>query len=160
MKRRTNNNPQEKYRDIFISVKYYQNELVDTICSDQTGKFLVQSIEGNQYLMVICDIDSGKIMEEPMRNLTEVEMVKSYHVLEDRFNNYGVTPKRNILDNETSEYFKDIIIKNKITFQLVPPHDHRRIIAKNTIQTFKNELVSILCSVDEIFPMHLWDRLL
>ena len=47
-----------------------------------------------------------------------------------------------------------------MTYQLVPPHDHRRNIAEKAIQTFKNHFVSILCGTDENFPMRLWDKLL
>ena len=47
-----------------------------------------------------------------------------------------------------------------MTFQLVPPHDHRRNIAKKAIQTFKAHFISILCGTDKDFPLHLWCRLL
>ena len=47
-----------------------------------------------------------------------------------------------------------------MTYQLVPPHDHRRNIAEKAIQTFKSHFISILCGTAENFPLHLWDRLL
>ena len=150
----------KKHRDILISVKDIQDELVDTIYSDQMGKFSVRSREGNRYIMVICEIYSGEIMVEPMRKWMPGEMVKSYQVLVYWLKNCGATPKRHILDIETSEEFKDATQKHKTTFHLIPSHDHCRNRAKKDIQTFKNHLVSILCDRDENLPMKLWDFLL
>ncbi len=45
-------------------------------------------------------------------------------------------------------------------YHLVPPHDHRWNIAEKAIQVFKAYFISILCSKDKSFPLHLWDRLL
>jgi hypothetical protein len=47
-----------------------------------------------------------------------------------------------------------------MTYQLVPPHCHRRNAAERAIRTFKEHFVAGLASVDPDFPMHLWDRLL
>jgi len=47
-----------------------------------------------------------------------------------------------------------------INFQLVPPHVHCCNAAKWAIQTFKNHFIAGLCSTDNKFPIHLWDRLL
>ncbi len=55
---------------------------------------------------------------------------------------------------------KETIKSNKMDFQLVPPHDHCRNLAKKAIQTFKDHFVAILCGADKSFPLHLWDRLL
>ncbi len=65
-----------------------------------------------------------------------------------------------ILDNECSAEFKERIMLNNMTYQLVPPHDHRRNIPEKAIQVFKAHFISILCGEDKLFPLHLWDRLL
>jgi hypothetical protein len=49
---------------------------------------------------------------------------------------------------------------NDITYQLVPPHYHRRNAAERAIRTFEEHFVTGLSSADPSFPMHLWDRLL
>ena len=64
------------------------------------------------------------------------------------------------MDNEISAEYQKAIEKNKMTFQKVPPHDHRRNLAERAIQTFKAHFIAILCGVDESFPMHLWCRIL
>ena len=128
--------------------------------TDQTGKFPKKSSKGNHYIMVLIEIDSNAILVEAMKNRTAGEMIRAYTVLVMRLRNTGVTPTMHILDNECSEEFKAQIRKNNMTFQLVPPHDHRRNIAEKAIQTFKAHFISILCGTDKDFPLHLWCRLL
>ncbi len=110
--------------------------------------------------MVLIKIDSNAILVEAMKNRSVGEMIRAYLVLVNRLHNAGVTPKMHILDNECSEEFKAQICKNIMTFQLVPPHDHRRNIAEKAIQTFKGHFISILCRTDKDFPLHLWCCLL
>ncbi len=47
-----------------------------------------------------------------------------------------------------------------MTYQLVPPHDHRQNKAEKAIQTFKDHFVAILYGADTSFPLNLWDLLL
>jgi hypothetical protein len=55
---------------------------------------------------------------------------------------------------------KNFFTVNNISYQLVPPHCHRRNAAERAIRTFKEHVVAGLSSVDPSFPMHLWDRIL
>ena len=64
-----------------------------------------------------------------------------------------------ILDNQCSAEFKEKILENKIEYQLVPPHNHRRNIAEKVIQVFKDHFLSGLCGTDDKFPMKLWCRI-
>ena len=70
-----------------------------------------------------------------------------------------VRPTIHILDNEASEAYKAEIKKN-CTIQLVPPDNHRRNLAEQEIQTFKNYFKAVIAGVDDNFPMNLWDQLL
>jgi hypothetical protein len=99
-------------------------------------------------------------MVEPMMNRTAGEMVRVYQRLIDRLNSRGIYPKLQLLDNEVSAEYENVITSNKITFQLVPPHNHRRNLAERAIQTFKAHFIAILCGCDESFPIHLWCQLL
>jgi hypothetical protein len=49
---------------------------------------------------------------------------------------------------------------NNMTYQLVPPHDHRRNRAEKAIQISKDHFVTVLCGADKEFPLTLWDLLL
>ena len=152
--------PRQKQRDVMIKVFDTNDELAMKIYTDQTGRFPTRSSRGNQYIMVLAEVDSDAILVEAMRNRTAGEMVKTYNKLIHRLKACGIQPKHHILDNECSEEFKKAIKSHNMTYQLVPPHDHRRNLAERAIQTFKAHFISILCGVDENFPMHLWCRLL
>ena len=47
-----------------------------------------------------------------------------------------------------------------ISFQLVPPHNHRANLAERAIQTFKAHFIATLASADPDFPLSQWDLLL
>ena len=50
-------------------------------------------------------------------------------------------------------------MKEKVSYQLVPPNLHRNNAAEKAISTFKDHFVAILCSCNPGFPTHLWCRL-
>ncbi len=110
--------------------------------------------------MVLCDIDRNAILVTAMKNRTSGEMIPAYQELIDHLHSAGIKPKQRILDNECSKDFKQIIHKNQMTFQLVPPNDHQRNCAEKAIQTFKANFISILCRTDKESPLHLWSCLL
>ena len=43
-----------------------------------------------------------------------------------------------------------------MTYQLVPPNDHRCNLAENSIQTWKDHLIGVMRGILESFPAHLW----
>ena len=149
--------PRKKERTVFYRVLDMNEEAAQKIYTDQPGRFPKKSSRGNQYIMVLNEVDSDAILIELMKNRTAGEMIRAYQVLIDRLNSAGIFPKHHILDNECSTELKTVIKNNKMTFQLVPPH---RNIAEKAIQTFKDHFISILCGADKMFPLHLWDRLL
>jgi hypothetical protein len=110
--------------------------------------------------MVLIKINSNAILVKAMKNHTTGEMIRANQVLMDCLCSVGVTPKMHILDNECSAEFKERIQLNNMQYQLIPPNDHRRNIAEKAIQVFKAHFISILCSTDKAFLLHLWDRLL
>ena len=64
-----------------------------------------------------------------------------------------------ILDNECSTLFKLTLLEENITYELVPPHQHRRNTAERAIRTFKNHFSAGLATCDPGFPVRQWDRL-
>jgi hypothetical protein len=152
--------PTIKQNNIFIKIYDVEDDATGLLYSDQTGPFPKKSSQGNQYIMVLAHIDSNAILAEPMKNCTAGEMIRVHQALLDRLQTAGVVPKGHILDNKCLEEFKATIRKNKMTFQLVPPHDYQRNIAEKAIQTIKEHFISILCGTDITFPLHLWCCLL
>ena len=64
------------------------------------------------------------------------------------------------MDNECSQDLQRAIKKNDLSYQLIPPNQHRRNAAERAIRTFKNHLLAGLDTCDPKFPIHEWDRLL
>ena len=122
------------------------------IYSDQTGKSPVTLFCGNKYIMLLFDLESNNILSKPMRNRTAGEMMRLYQKLIDWLKGKGIQPKLYQLDNESSEEFKEVIKKNGMKYELMPPHDHRRNISEKAIQVFKDHFVSVLCGTDKTFP--------
>ena len=114
-----------KHHDIYINV-YKPKE---TMYTDQTGNFLFVSIWGNKYIMVLVYVESGSIWDEAMKNETEGETIQARRRALLLMKLCGIAPKRQILDNEASNLYKQEIRDMNTTSQLVPPNDHRRNIA-------------------------------
>jgi hypothetical protein len=151
--------PPTKQKESVLMIFDLSDKAQRLMYTNQTGKFPKKSSKENHYIMVLIEIDCNAILVEAMKNRSAGEMIRAYLVLVSSLHNAGVSPKTHILDNECLEEFKAQICKNNMTFQLVPPHDHRRNIAKKAIQTFKGHFISILCGADKDFPLHLWCRL-
>jgi hypothetical protein len=66
----------------------------------------------------------------------------------------GIVPKHQVLDNQASAAYKKAIDDSDMTYELVPPDNHQRNMAKKAIQTFKDHVLSA-----PTFPMHLWGQL-
>jgi hypothetical protein len=152
--------PVKKEKTIFYRVLDLADEATQKKWSDQPGRFPKKSSKGNQYIMVLMESNSDVILVEAMKNCSSGKMIRVYQKLIDHLHAAGIVPKHQILDNECSDEFKETIKCNKVTYQLVPLHDHCHNCAKKAIQTFKDHLVAILCGVDKEFPLNLWDLLL
>ncbi|KAL7516095.1 hypothetical protein ACHAWF_000024, partial [Thalassiosira exigua] len=148
--------PTRKHNDIYVSVE----EAKETIYTDQTGAFPARSRKGNRYIMVLCEIDNNIIISEPMRNRTSGEMVRAYRALIKRLKNAGIKPKKQVLDNEASEEYKQAIKEEGLEYELVPKGQHRRNIAEKAIQTYKSHAIGVCSGLPQSFPLHQWDELL
>ena len=65
-----------------------------------------------------------------------------------------------ILNNECSSDLKRAFTNEDITWQHVPPHQHRANAAERAIRTAKAHIKAVLASIDPAFPVHEWDRLI
>jgi hypothetical protein len=129
------------------------------IYTDQTGRFVSASSNGNQYLMILYDYDSNHIFAQPFKTRTAGNILKAFQTLHQRLCRAGCRPKLHRLDNECSTILKTFLTDEAIDYQLVPPGVHRRNAAERAIRTFQNHFIAGLCSVDKDFPIHLWDHL-
>jgi hypothetical protein len=125
------------------------------IDTDLTGRFPVSTSSGNKYIFLLYDYDSNSILTEALRNRSDNEILRAYNKIHQYLVDRGGKPLLQRLDNEASAALKRAIRDKDIDFQLVPPHQHRRLAAKRAIQTFKNHCVAILCGTHPDFPLRL-----
>ena len=68
--------PPKKMRDIFTKINN-----VGKMHSKQTGCFPAMPSKGNQYIMVLVEVDGNCIDAEPMQNKSEGSIKKVYLIL-------------------------------------------------------------------------------
>lgn len=146
----------ERTDHVFLKV----TDLINKVYTDQTGRFPVTSSRGNKYIMVAYEYDSNTIHAEALKSRTGNSIKQAYQIIRDLLVHRGLSPKIHILDNECSQILKEYMDDENETYQLVPPHLHRRNAAERAIQTFKNHFLAGLMSTNPKFPFYLWCRLL
>ena len=131
-----------------------------TIYTDLAGKFSVRSYSGQQYIFLAYVYDSNAILVRPMKNREKGSVIEAFKSIYNYLSERNFKPKLHVMDNEISKDIEQYITDQKTKIQFVEPHQHRVNAAERAIQTYKNHLVSGLCTVDPLFPLQLWDELL
>ena len=148
--------PLRKHNDIYVQV----HEARETMYTDKTGTFHVQSRKGNKYIMILREIDNNIILNKAMHNRTADGMVRAYQILMKRLKAAGIHPKKHVLDNEASAQFKQEIKEHGLDYELVPKGQHRRNIAEKAIQTWKAHTIGVHSGLSAKCPLSLWDKFL
>jgi len=112
--------PHDSKRDVLIIVYNLKN----TMYTDQTSKFPHIPSLGNQYIMILHDVDSNSSWAEALKNKTEGELILAPQRALTRMKRCSIVPRHQILDNQASLAYKTAIETSNMTYQLVPPNDH------------------------------------
>jgi hypothetical protein len=128
--------------------------------TDLTGIFPKKSSKCNWYVMVVYSFECNYITPVAMKSKSASEWLKSFDEIFQELTSRGLKPKLQTMDNEASAALKSYSTEKEMTYQLLPPHCHRRNAAEGAIRTFKEYFVAGLESVDPYLPMHLWYILL
>ena len=128
---------------------------------DLTGQFPLPSIHGNNYCLVMIDIDSNFIHIELMPSRRASDYTRAVIAGHNFFTAKGQQPQFYKMDNETSEQLLQTMRdKLHLTIQHAPPNNHRTNKAERAIRTFKNHFIATLCTADPSFPLEAWDELI
>jgi hypothetical protein len=143
--------PPKKMQDVYIQI----HNASEAMHTDQSERFPAMLSKGNQYIMVLVEVDGNYIDAEPMKNKSEGLIIKAYLALWTQLTASGtVRPTTHTLDNKALAVYKDKVKKN-CAIQLVPPDNHQRNLAEQAIQTFKKHFKAVIVGVDDNFPMNL-----
>lgn len=146
----------QKHRDVYVEVK----DISEMVYTDQTGRFPVVSSQGHKYIMILVEVDGNYIANEAMKSRETSEIVRAYKAIIQKLKRRGITPKKQMLDNEAPEKYLQVIEEEGIEWELVPPNNHQRNVAERGIQTAKGHIIANMLGCDESFPMREWHRLL
>jgi hypothetical protein len=131
-----------------------------TIYTDLTGAFPVRSFKNMQYIFVAYIYNLNAIIVRPMASRTDASFIAAFTKVFAILRAQDYQPALNNMDNECSKAVQKHIRANKMTIQLVPPHNHRVNAAERAIGTFKEHFVAALATVDNLCPLQLWDNFL
>ena len=137
------------------TVFFQATDLSGKIYTDQTVQLPVTSSRGFKYIMVAYDYDSNTIHAEPMKNCRGLELLKGYTTIHNLLSERRLAPKMHYIDNKCPKVLQKFMTEKEESFQLVPPHLHRRNSAEPAIQKFKNHFIAGLARVNKNFPVHL-----
>ena len=102
---------------------------------DLPGRFPHTSSRGSQYFLVIYQYDRNGILVKTLKHRSALEIKHAYMEIYKLLAKRGCAPKTFLLDNKTSATLLNVFEKENMTYQLVPPHIHRRNAAKKAIAT-------------------------
>ncbi len=89
----------KKMQDVYLKIHIAS----ETMYTDQSGRFPATLSSGNQYIMVLVEVNRNYTDAEPMKNRTSESMIKAYIALWTRLTATGVIqPTTHLLVNEAS----------------------------------------------------------
>jgi hypothetical protein len=96
-----------------------------TMYTDLTGAFPVRSFKNMQYIFVAYIYNLNAIIVRPMASRTDAFFISAFTKVFAILRARDYQPALNVMDNECSKAVEKHIRANKMTIQLVPPHNHR-----------------------------------
>ena len=91
-----------------------------------------------------------------MPSRTEHSMIANQANSISRMRAAGLNPKNQILDNEASAKYKASIKNSGMTYQLVPPYNHRSNISEKSIQFWKDHFIAVFSGTAKTFHLRLF----
>jgi len=122
--------------------------------SDATGRMPHPSILRNSYILI--SVFKNYIKYTPFKDRSAGAYIDAFSSVISFFRSYGHHVPIVRMDNETSSALQDFFRKEVVSWQYVPPGQHRTLLAERAIRTAKNHLISIMSAATEC-PKYLWD---
>ena len=70
--------------------------------TDPTGRFLVPSTKGNEYILCGYDYDSNHVFAEPFKNRKKASQIKAVTAIIKNLKAAGLQPNFHVLENKVS----------------------------------------------------------
>ena len=105
------------------------------VARNQTGKFLIISNKGMQYIFVFNIYDPNYIKGVALKSMKKEELLRAYQEVYSFCKNRGFKPRLHNMDNETSKDVEDFIASQNTQQHYTPPDCHRTNPAIRALQT-------------------------
>jgi hypothetical protein len=95
-----------------------------TMYTDLTSTFPVRSFRNMIYIFVAYIYDLNSIIVRPMASRTDTSFIAAFTKVFAILSAQNYQPALNVMDNKCSKAVEKYICANRMTIQLVPPHNH------------------------------------
>ncbi len=102
--------------------------------------------------------ETNAIFVTPIPGLDSENILNAYKKNFEYLVSKGYSPKINVMDNQATQAIKSYLTPQQCCLQLVQSGNHS-VNADKAVQTFKNQFISALGTIDVDFPIQLWDKL-
>ena len=127
-----------------------------TIYIDLIFRFPVRSVQSMQYIFVCYAYEPNSILVRHMKDRSNKSFLASYKDVYEYLEGRGYKPTLNVTDNEFSKAVQNYVSSQDVNWKLVETDNHQVNAAERAIQTFKNNFISGLCTIDPIYHLQLW----
>ena len=110
--------------------------------SDLSGRYPINSALVNQYILICYDCDSNTTLEEAFPSRSAACINKWVQNILATLTTAGHKPKLHIIENEACDILNKTLLKKSISYQLFPPHIHRRNAAGRIHPDFKYHFIA------------------
>ena len=129
--------------------------------TDDTGRFPILPLSGNQCLMISYQYDYNVTLVSSFKLLKDSHRLLAYNKITTQLKQQNQIVDLQILDNEASADYKRTMWDIwKVDYQLSPPNLHLQNSSKRSIFTFKAYFLSTLAGIAEDSPQNMWDILI
>ena len=140
-----------------IAVIGNRNE--NTIYSDLTGRFPVQSYEGMQYIFVAYVYKINTILMHPMKLRADPAMVTAFTSIYNKLAATSHQPKHHVLDNECSGAVQQFLEKKGVTRKNVDANNYKVDATEPTVKTAKYRVIATMATFDASCSIQLWSKM-
>jgi hypothetical protein len=95
-----------------------------TMYTDLTGAFPVRSFKNMQYICVDYIYDLNAIIFHPMASCTDASFITAFTKVFAILHSWDYQPALNVMDSKCFKAVEKHICANRVTIQLIPPHNH------------------------------------
>ena len=142
----------------FCAVIGYAHE--NTIYSDLTGRFPIQSYKGMNYIFVAYVYKLNSILLRSMKSREDASTMEAFTSIYTELEAAGHKPKLHVLDNECSRAVQNFLIKKGTAIQNAEAHNHKVNAAEPEVKTAKYHITAHVATLDHQCPIQLWSKML